>query len=106
MPASAIREFEDRYGVPIVEGYGQSEGTVVTTANPVRGMHKPGTVGLPLPGQEVRVVGDDDEPLASGQDRRGDSAGPQRCAGVPRQARGDRPDVAWRLVAQRRPQPV
>jgi long-chain acyl-CoA synthetase len=67
MPASAIREFEDRYGVPIVEGYGQSEGTVVTTANPVRGMHKPGTVGLPLPGQEVRVVGDDDEPLASGQ---------------------------------------
>jgi long-chain acyl-CoA synthetase len=67
MPAAAIAEFEDRYGVPILEGYGQSEGTVVTTANPLRGLHKPGTVGLPLPGQEVRVVGKDDEPLPSGQ---------------------------------------
>src|SRR5208283_2820872 len=67
MPAAMIGEFEDRYGVPVVEGYGQSEGTVVTTANPVRGLRKPGTVGLPLPGQEVRVVGGDDEPLPSGQ---------------------------------------
>jgi long-chain acyl-CoA synthetase len=67
MPASAVREFEDRYEVSIVEGYGQSEGTVVTTANPFSGMHKPGTVGLPLPGQEVRVVGEDDRPLPSGQ---------------------------------------
>jgi long-chain acyl-CoA synthetase len=67
MPAGAIRAFEDRYGVGILEGYGQSEGTVVTTANPLNGTRKPGTVGLPLPGQEVRVVGEDDEPLASGQ---------------------------------------
>ena len=67
MPAAAIREFEDRYGVRILEGYGQSEGTVVTTANPLHGVRKPGTVGLPLPGQEVRIVGDDDEPLKSGQ---------------------------------------
>ena len=67
MPAAAIAEFEDRYGVPILEGYGQSEGTVVTTANPLRGSHKPGTVGLPLPGQEVRIVGEDDEPVPPGQ---------------------------------------
>ena len=67
MPAAAIGDFEDRYGVGILEGYGQSEGTVVTTANPLNGTRKPGTVGLPLPGQEVRIVGDDDEPLASGQ---------------------------------------
>jgi long-chain acyl-CoA synthetase len=67
MQAAAIRDFEDRYGVGILEGYGQSEGTVVTTANPLNGTRKPGTVGLPLPGQEVRIVGDDDEPLGSGQ---------------------------------------
>ena len=42
--------FEDRYGVAILEGSGQSEGTVVTTANPLTG-RKPGTVGLPLPGR-------------------------------------------------------
>jgi long-chain acyl-CoA synthetase len=67
MPAAAIHDFEARYGVAIVEGYGMSEGTVVTTSNPVRGLRKPGTVGLPLPGQEVRVVGEDDEPLPPGQ---------------------------------------
>ena len=67
MPAAAIHAFEDRYGVSILEGYGQSEGTVVTTANPLTGLRKPGTVGLPLPGQEVRVVGNDDEPLPAGQ---------------------------------------
>jgi acyl-CoA synthetase (AMP-forming)/AMP-acid ligase II len=67
MPAAAIRDFEDRYGVGILEGYGQSEGTVVTTANPLHGTRKPGTVGLPLPGQDVRIVGDNDEPLASGR---------------------------------------
>jgi long-chain acyl-CoA synthetase len=66
MPAPAIRDFEDRCGVSIVEGYGQSEGTVVTTANPLRGLRKPGTVGLPLPGQEVRVVGDDEQPVPAG----------------------------------------
>ena len=67
MPAAAIGEFEDRYGVRILEGYGESEGTVVTTANPLSGVRKPGTVGLPLSGQEVRVVGEDDEPLPPGQ---------------------------------------
>ena len=67
MPAAAIHAFEDRYGVRILEGYGQSEGTVVTTANPLTGLRKPGTVGLPLPGQEVRVVGTHDEPLPPGQ---------------------------------------
>ena len=67
MPAAAIHAFENRYGVRILEGYGQSEGTVVTTANPLHGTRKPGTVGLPLPGQEVQVVGENDEPLPAGQ---------------------------------------
>jgi long-chain acyl-CoA synthetase len=53
--------------VPIVEGYGQSESTVVITANPPQGIRKPGTVGLPLPGQDVRIVGLDDEQLPSGE---------------------------------------
>jgi acyl-CoA synthetase (AMP-forming)/AMP-acid ligase II len=67
MPAAAIHEFEDRYGVPILEGYGLSEGTVVTTANPLHGVRKPGTVGLPMPGQEVRIVDQDDRALPAGQ---------------------------------------
>ena len=47
----ADRPFEDRYGIAIVEGYGLSEGTCACTINPLDGPRKPGTVGLPLPGQ-------------------------------------------------------
>ncbi|WP_299558045.1 class I adenylate-forming enzyme family protein [uncultured Mycolicibacterium sp.] len=57
-PASAelLERFERRFGVPIVEGYGLSEGTCASTANPLRGPRKPGTVGIPLPGQRVRIA--------------------------------------------------
>jgi acyl-CoA synthetase (AMP-forming)/AMP-acid ligase II len=56
MPAELIERFEDRYGIPIVEGYGLSEGTCASTINPIDGMRKPGTVGLPMPGQEVGIM--------------------------------------------------
>ncbi|WP_330348716.1 class I adenylate-forming enzyme family protein [Streptomyces sp. NBC_00582] len=56
MPAELIARFEDRFGVPVVEGYGLSEGTCASTLNPPGGPRKPGTVGLPLPGQTVAVM--------------------------------------------------
>ncbi|MEU4595884.1 AMP-binding protein [Nocardia sp. NPDC023988] len=56
MPAELIARYEDRFGVPVVEGYGLSEGTCASTLNPASGQRKPGTVGLPLPGQTVQVV--------------------------------------------------
>ncbi|GAA1935557.1 acyl--CoA ligase [Microbacterium aoyamense] len=56
MPAEAIRRFEDRFGITLVEGYGLSETTTASTINPLRGARKPGTVGLPLPGQQVAIV--------------------------------------------------
>jgi long-chain acyl-CoA synthetase len=59
MPAELIAEFEARYGVPLIEGYGLSECTVVCTLNPLHGIRKPGTVGLPLRGMEVRIAGAD-----------------------------------------------
>ena len=57
-PASVelLEQFESRYGIPIVEGYGLSEGSCASTANPLSGKRKAGTVGLPLPGQIVRIV--------------------------------------------------
>ena len=82
MPAAAIRDFEDRYGVGILEGYGRMEGTVVTTANPLNGTRRPRTVGLPLPGQEVRYRRRRRRTVASGTGGRGDSAGPERYAGL------------------------
>ncbi|WP_327139790.1 class I adenylate-forming enzyme family protein [Nocardia sp. NBC_01327] len=58
-PASVelIAKFQDRYGIPIIEGYGLSEGTCASTLNPVAGLRKPGTVGIPLPGQRIRILG-------------------------------------------------
>lgn len=56
MPAELIARFENRFGVPVVEGYGLSEGTCASTLNPPNRARKPGTVGLPLPGQRVAVM--------------------------------------------------
>ena len=56
MPAELIARVEATLGVVLVEGYGLSEGSCASTLNPYDGERKPGTVGLPLAGQEVRVI--------------------------------------------------
>jgi len=58
---------ESRFGFPIVEGYGLTEGTCASTANPVDGVRKPGTVGPALPGQEVATMGADGAFLPVGE---------------------------------------
>jgi len=69
-PASAelLTRFEERFGFPLVEGYGLSEGTCASTINPVSGTRKAGTVGLPFPGQELRIVDHDGHELPQGDD--------------------------------------
>ncbi len=58
------REFETRYGIPLLWGYGATEfaGTVCSWTPQLRaefGDSKPGTVGRPLPGVQVRIVDPD-----------------------------------------------
>ncbi|NMN98409.1 class I adenylate-forming enzyme family protein [Antrihabitans stalactiti] len=65
-PNGLLEEFESRFGFPIVEGYGLSEGTCASTVNPWDGLRKPGTVGLPMPGQEVRIVDADGAGVGAG----------------------------------------
>ena len=67
MPAELIARVEDVLGVALVEGYGLSEGSCASTLNPYDGVRKPGTVGLPLPGQEVRVVDQLGNPVPRGE---------------------------------------
>jgi acyl-CoA synthetase (AMP-forming)/AMP-acid ligase II len=67
MPRQLIDEFEERFGVPVVEGYGLSECTVCCTANPLHGIRKAGSVGLPMPGIDVGVVDEADRLLPAGQ---------------------------------------
>jgi long-chain acyl-CoA synthetase len=57
---SVITPWEEATGGYLVEGYGLSETSPVLMANPVADNRKQGTVGLPLPNTEVRVVDPDD----------------------------------------------
>ncbi|WJM17186.1 long-chain-fatty-acid--CoA ligase [Microbacterium arborescens] len=61
LPHELVVPFEASTGGYLVEGYGLSECSPVLMANPVADNRVPGTVGLPLPGTECRVV-DPDEP--------------------------------------------
>ncbi len=63
MPLSAavVEPWEELTGGYLVEGYGLSECSPVLMANPVAPNRRAGTVGLPIPGTELRVV-DPDEP--------------------------------------------
>ncbi|MGE0799032.1 MAG: malonyl-CoA synthase [Lautropia sp.] len=62
--ADTFRQFEARTGQRILERYGMSE-TTMLTSNPYDGNRVAGTVGLPLPGVGVRIAGDDGAPIAA-----------------------------------------
>ena len=47
--------FEERFGLRILEGYGLTEGTCVSSLNPHYGPRKVGSIGLPLRGQPMRL---------------------------------------------------
>ena len=53
---SAFEAFEARTGHRILERYGMSEAVIITT-NPLEGERKPGSVGFPLPGVDLRIGG-------------------------------------------------
>ncbi len=60
LPQSIVDLWESKTGGYLVEGYGLSECSPVLMANPVGATRRAGTVGLPLPGTELRVVDPDD----------------------------------------------
>ncbi|WP_063774176.1 AMP-binding protein [Streptacidiphilus rugosus] len=55
-----VDRFRALTGGHLVEGYGLSEASPVVLANPLNANARPGTVGIPLPGTEVRIVAEDD----------------------------------------------
>jgi fatty-acyl-CoA synthase len=56
LPRETYKRFEQATGVQIAEGYGLTEATCLVSCNPVDGMKKIGSVGLPLPYTEVRIL--------------------------------------------------
>jgi len=67
MPVAVLEDFGKTFGVRVLEGYGLSETSPVACFNQVFLPSKPGTVGLPVFGCEVRVVDDNDQPVPSGE---------------------------------------
>jgi long-chain acyl-CoA synthetase len=56
LPAAKSHEFTRRTGCPVHEVWGMTELAGATSANPVYGPNKPGTIGVPYPGNTFRVV--------------------------------------------------
>lgn len=53
--------FEARYARPVFQGYGLTEASPTVTSSVIGGVAKPASIGLPLPGVEVRLVDDEGE---------------------------------------------
>ena len=56
MPATLNREFEQRFGIPLLDGYGITETSTMVTMNWPSGGSMPGSCGFPVPGLAVRIV--------------------------------------------------
>jgi long-chain acyl-CoA synthetase len=56
LPEETLRRWEQAVGAPVYEGYGQTEAGPVLTFNAVDKIRKAGSVGLPVPDTEIRIV--------------------------------------------------
>ncbi len=63
MPQALLQRFEERFGIPILEGDGPTECGPVTSVNPVDGERKVGSIGLPIPAVEMRILDEQGEVL-------------------------------------------
>ncbi|HVF04411.1 MAG TPA: long-chain fatty acid--CoA ligase [Frankiaceae bacterium] len=60
LPLETQEQFEKVSGGRLVEGYGMTETSPSTHANPIYGKRKTGTIGMPLPGTECKILSQDD----------------------------------------------
>lgn len=67
LPVQVLHDFEERFKVPIIEGYGMSEGSPVVTFNQLSIGRKPGSIGTPVWGVEVKIVDENDQEVPVGE---------------------------------------
>lgn len=79
--AAVAERWEAITGTPLVEGYGLTESSPVISFNPLVGTRKPGSIGIPVPGTEVRLVDDAGAPVAQGEPGELTARGPQVMQG-------------------------
>jgi long-chain acyl-CoA synthetase len=67
MPVEVLRGFEQAFGAIVLEGYGLSETSPVSSSNHPDRERKPGSIGTPLEGVEMKVFDEDDNEVAQGE---------------------------------------
>ncbi|MGA3084344.1 MAG: long-chain fatty acid--CoA ligase [Thermodesulfobacteriota bacterium] len=67
LPLEVLKGFQEKFNCPIREGYGLSEAAPVVSRHRPDMPQKPGSIGVPIPGVEVRIVDDDDNDLPVGE---------------------------------------
>ena len=73
MPLELFKRFEGATGMAVIEGYGLTEATCLVSCNPPTGEKKVGSVGVPLPYTDVKILMDgDDGPTECGVDEVGE----------------------------------
>ncbi len=78
---SVAEQWKNRTGTPVIEGYGLTETSPVVCANPTDGTDRLGTIGIPLPSTDVRLVNDNGEEVTNGQEGELCVKGPQVMRG-------------------------
>ncbi len=73
LPLELFKRFEETTGMTIVEGYGMTEATCLVSGNPVDGLKKVGSIGIPFPYTDVKIiVGSADGDVEAGVDQIGE----------------------------------
>jgi long-chain acyl-CoA synthetase len=81
LQASVAERWRDLTGTPIVEGYGLTESSPVLTFNPLTGLAKDGTIGIPVPSTDVKCVDEDGKEVPIGEPGEIVARGPQIMLG-------------------------
>ena len=83
LPIETVRIWEEATGGLLVEGYGMTESSPIIAGNPIGDSRRPGTVGVPFPSTEIRVVDPEDPTVDRGFEEEGEllARGPQVFSG-------------------------
>ena len=74
LPVEVHKDFQKRFGVTILEGYGLSETSPVASFSPHGHEPRVGSIGLPIPGVEMKLINDDWSDVPDGPDAVGEIA--------------------------------
>src|SRR3954469_21180581 len=67
LPVEVLRAFDEKFGCKVLEGYGLSETSPVASFNHPDRERKPGSIGTPIEGVEMKVVDEDGNEVAQGE---------------------------------------